>query len=154
MTYVPTTDVEVGSFPDDLGVEELSEGERSPTIHVSDLKLTDFVRYAGAAGDFNPLHYDDEFVRDRGYDGVFAMGMLSAGFLGHLVTRWLGLAAITYFRTQFDALVFPGDDLTVYGVVESVDTASGRVECSLVVENQAGDEVVTGEVRADLSPPN
>lgn len=151
MTYVPSTEVNVDRFPDDVAFEDLSVDERSPKITIKDLKLTDFVRYAGASGDFNPLHYDSEFVRDRGYDGVFAMGMLSAGFLSHLVTKWLGLRRITYFKTKFESLVWPGDDLILFGVVEAMNPANGLVECRLVVENQHGEKVITGEVHAEFA---
>lgn len=150
MTFVPDTEVEMEEFSDTVAFEDVSEGEKTPTMRIYDIKPTDFVRYAGASGDFNPLHYDLDFAQEQGYDDIFAMGMMNTGFLSHLVTKWIGLDPVERFRTQFEELVFPGDDLTIYGIVESVDHDTNTVNCDLVVENQDGDAVISGDLEAVL----
>jgi acyl dehydratase len=151
MTYVPDTEIEMEEFPEEITVQELTKGQRSPVISIYDIKETDFVRYAGASGDFNPLHYDEEYVQSRGYDNIFAMGMLNAGFLSHLITKWLGLSSVDRFVTQFEQLVFPGDDLHIFAEVADLNEEENQVKCELFIENQDEDVVVTGTVTATLS---
>ncbi|UHQ96376.1 MaoC family dehydratase [Natrinema halophilum] len=150
MTHVPSTDVTLGESPGKTYFEDLEVGDRSPMLEISDIKVSDFVRYAGASGDFNPLHYDHDFTTSQGYDDVFAMGMLNTAFLSNVVVEWLGLSTVTHYRTQFDAIAWPGDDLTGYAEVASVDDDDASVTCDLVMENGEGERVISGTVSADL----
>jgi hydroxyacyl-ACP dehydratase HTD2-like protein with hotdog domain len=75
--------------------------------------ITDIVRYAGASGDFNPLHHDPEYARAAGYEGPFAMGMLTAGILGTWAVEQFGASRIRRFRVRFDQVVYPGDALSI-----------------------------------------
>lgn len=150
MTHVPHTEVTLEESPGRTYFEDLAVGDRSPEIDIEDVKVTDFVRYAGASGDFNPLHHDHGFTTDAGYDGVFAMGMFNAGLLTNVVTEWLSLSTITAYRTQFDSIVWPGDDLTGYAEVAETDPDESTVTCDLLMENQDGEQVISGTVRAEL----
>lgn len=76
---------------------------------------TDLVRYAGASGDFHPLHHDEQFCRDAGLPSPFAMGMYSAGLIGAWAADAVGPSAIRRFRIRFEQQVWPGDELTVSG---------------------------------------
>lgn len=76
---------------------------------------TDLVRYAGASGDFHPLHHDEQFCRDAGFPSPFAMGMYSAGLMGAWVADAVGPSAIRRFRIRFEQQVWPGDELMVSG---------------------------------------
>ena len=76
---------------------------------------TDFVRYAGASGDMNPLHHDEEFCRAAGYPSPFATGMMQAGMLAAWLTRWYPPEAVRRFRVRFEEQVWPADVLTCDG---------------------------------------
>jgi acyl dehydratase len=104
------------------------------------------VMYAGASGDFNPIHYDSAFAQAGGFPSVIAHGMLSMGFFGELVSRWAGARNVKKLSTRFKAVTFPGDVVTVEGRVESIDLhgASGATALiQLTAKTQKG--VVTLE---------
>ena len=85
-----TTVVETERAP---GTHDASEPSPTATPRtVGPLGVADFVRYAGASGDFNPLHYDEATARAAGFRSVFAQGMFSAGVLGAYVADWFGAA--------------------------------------------------------------
>ncbi|OLE21875.1 MAG: acyl dehydratase, partial [Catenulispora sp. 13_1_20CM_3_70_7] len=114
--------------------------------------------YAGASGDFNPLHTDEVYAsRAAGYPGVFAHGMLTMGMAGRVVTDWVGVEALTGFGARFKAQVWPGDTLTATATVESVESvdsagaAGGElVRFVLSARNQDGVEVLSGTASARL----
>lgn len=101
-----------------------------------------FVRYAGASGDLNPMHYDDELARSAGYPSVFGQGMLTAGLLGTFVTDWLGAGEIRRFAVRFREQVWPGDVITCTGRVVAID--GDRVSVELSAVRQTGRVAVTG----------
>ena len=70
-----------------LYFEEGHEGAELPSFTVENLTRTDFVKYAGSSGDFNPIHHDQTFAEASGNPTVFAMGMLNAGLLSRLVAE-------------------------------------------------------------------
>ena len=129
---------------------DVSVGDSGPTVIVEGLAPQDFVQYAGASGDFNPIHYDTPYARALGNDGVFGQGMLTAGYAGHFVSDWFGLDAVRRFRSRFTARVWPGDTLTVSGEVTGVD--SSEITAELSVTRQTGETVLLGDVTATLSP--
>jgi acyl dehydratase len=119
-------------------------------LRVGPLTRTDFVRFAGAGGDFNPLHHDDEYARAAGFPSVFAMGQLQAGLLSRLAADWLGVANVRSYKVRFKAKVWPGDVLVLRG--REVARADGVVSCELEAVREDGGEVavqawVTAEVR-------
>ena len=83
-----------------------------PPLIVGPLTRTDLVRYAGASGDFNPIHHDELFARDAGLPAPLSLGMLQAGMLATWATDWLGTENIRRFRVRFADRVFPGDTVT------------------------------------------
>lgn len=72
------------------------------------LSRTDIVRYAGAAGDFNPVHHDEGYARGLGYPGAFAMGLLPGGILAARAAQALGDAHLAYVAIRFTGLIWPG----------------------------------------------
>lgn len=76
---------------------------------------TQIVRFAGAAGDFNPMHHDEPFARANGQPSVFAMGQLTAAILGSAVTEWLGRGNLAGYGVRFTDKVWPGDRLMLTG---------------------------------------
>lgn len=132
--------------------EDVQEGEEASPLSIESITRTHIVRYAGASGDFNPLHHDEPFAQRVGYPSVFAMGMMTAGFLGHMLTDWMGLKNLRVYRVRFLSLVWPGDDLTCKGkVVEKhIENGRGYVHCDLTVENQRGEVVISGYAKVEL----
>ncbi|MEU6139536.1 MaoC/PaaZ C-terminal domain-containing protein [Streptomyces sp. NPDC047081] len=138
-----------------LSTADIKVGETRERVLVGDLKRTRIVQYAGASGDFNPLHTDERFaVEAAGYPGVFAHGMLTMGMTGRVLTEWVGPESLLRYGVRFRAQVWPGDTLTATAVVESIDdTDAGPVaHFTLRTVNQHGAEVVTGTATARLEP--
>jgi acyl dehydratase len=110
------------------------------------------VKYAGASGDFNPIHYDEVYATEAGNSSVFGQGMCTASYAAHMASDWLGLANISKWRVRFQARVWPGDTVTVTGEVVDVthEGDHATVEATLTATNQSQDEFITGTVVAEL----
>ena len=122
-------------------------GDTHETVVVDDLKRTQIVQYAGASGDYNPLHTDEIFAtKVAGYPSVFAHGMLTMGMTGRVVTDLVGVEGLLKFGGRFTSQVFPGDTLTVRATVESVE--GDVVAFKLSTVNQDGTEVFSGYAAA------
>lgn len=146
-----------GNCPQINSVEDVSIGDEGPTTVFENISREDIVRYAGASGDFNPIHYDDTRARERGHPSVFAQGMFSAGIATRTLRKWFGLKRLTSYRTRFVSKVWPGDTLTVTATVEDITpTKSGDADISIevTVKNQDDDVVVTGDSTVALSMEN
>jgi acyl dehydratase len=118
-----------------------------PPLVVGPLTRTDLVRYAGASGDFNPIHHDEEFARDAGLPAPLSLGMLQAGLLATWATDWLGAENIRRLRVRFADRVFPGDTLTCSGRLTSSVVDEGgqtRWEIELECVTQTGTVAVRG----------
>ena len=88
----------------------------------------DFVAYALASGDDNPIHQDEEYARSSGAPTVFAMGMLNAGYLAHAVSDWFGgPQSIKRYKVRFTNRVWPGDELVCSGKVISIEDGVVKV---------------------------
>jgi acyl dehydratase len=128
--------------------DELLEGSGPPPREVGPLTRTDFVRYQGASGDFNPIHHDEEFARSAGFPTVFSVGMLQAGILGCYCTDWLGPENVRRFAVQFREQVWPGDHLICEAKVARRYEVDGerRVDLEvLVTRKESGGPAVKGE---------
>ena len=134
-------------------------GSGFPERSFGPLSRTDIVRYAGASGDFNPIHIDAPYARATGAPDVFAMGMLPAGYLAHAASDWLGgPASFRRFKVRFAARVWPGDTIACTGVVTAVTkerivvglTAVRRGEGPGDLELPAEEIALTGELEAEL----
>lgn len=138
-----------------LKVGDVAVGQTFRSDVVNDLKRTQVVMYAGASGDYNPLHTDEPFAREAaGYPGVFAHGMLTMGMTARALTEWLGDDRLLRFGVRFTAQVWPGDTLAVSATVDGVENEDGRPVASLTVRttNQDGKDVVSGYAAARLDP--
>jgi len=114
------------------------------------LTRTMFVRYAGASGDFNPMHHDDTIAQQVGNPSVFGHGMLSMGLAARVVKDWFGPEAIRRLQVRFAKLVWPGDVLTCTVVVTGKREEGGEqlVDLDLAVANQNGDQAISGSATA------
>jgi acyl dehydratase len=136
-----------------LKASELKVGDTYTERVVEDLKRTQIVQYAGASGDYNPLHTDEIFTtKVAGYPSVFAHGMLSMGMTGRMLTNYVGDGRLTRYGVRFTSQVWPGDTLDATATVEAVRTEGGKHYVDLVVAtvNQAGVEVIKGSATARI----
>jgi acyl dehydratase len=117
------------------------------------LTRTMLVKYAGASGDFNPMHHDDTIAQQVGNPSVFGHGMLSMGLAARLVKDWFGPEAIRRLQVRFSKQVWPGDVLTATANVAGTREENGEtlVDLDLVVTNQDGVTAVTGAATAVAS---
>lgn len=139
--------------------EDVAVGGTMPPLVKPPIQQIQLTRYAGASGDFNPIHQDDAFAKAAGMGGVFAHGMLSMGFVAQSVTDWLGVGRVRRISVRFAALVRLGDVITCHGrVLEKRPARSGpdnpprdpEVDLELWAENQKGEKVVTGRATVTL----
>ena len=110
-----------------------------------------FVRYAGASGDFNPMHHDDTIATQVGNPSVFGHGMLTAGLMARVVKDWFGPEAMRRFQVRFSKQVWPGDDAHVHGhgrpaSARRAARSSSTSNCRS--SNQDGDRQLTGAATA------
>lgn len=108
----------------------MAPGDRS--LAIGEVTRTDFVKFAGAGGDFNPMHHDDEFARRSGFPSVFAMGMMTASMASKFLTDWFGVENVRSYDVRFRAMVWPGEVLTASG--RKTDPVSIDGEDRTVVE--------------------
>jgi acyl dehydratase len=138
-----------------LSAAALSVGQQFSSVIVDDLTRTQIVQYAGASGDYNPLHTDEVYAKEiAGYPGVFAHGMLTMGLTGKAITDLVGDGRLTKFGVRFTAQVWPGDTLTVRTTVDSAGEEGGVLLGRFSVEtlNRDGKTVVSGYAVARLDP--
>ncbi|ADU51912.1 MaoC domain protein dehydratase [Thermaerobacter marianensis DSM 12885] len=124
-------------------------GAELPPLVKEPITKVQLVKYAGASGDYNLIHTDDETARRVGLDGVIAHGMLSMGFLGQYLVHLAGPENVRRLKVRFRQMVRPGDVLTCRGRVAEVLGEEGgglrRVRLEVWAENQRGEAVTTGE---------
>ena len=138
-----------------LKYSEVKIGDTYEEILVDDLKRTQLVMYAGASGDYNPLHTDDLYTREAaGYPGVFAHGMLTMGMTGRMVTNFVGSERLKKYGVRFTNQVWPGDTLSSKATVTDIREDNGETLVDLTIEtvNQDGKAVVTGSATASIDP--
>jgi acyl dehydratase len=134
-----------------MRIAELKVGDRQEAQVVRELSRTQIVMYAGASGDYNPLHSDEEFTtKVAGYPSVFSHGMLSMGATGRVLTDWFGADRLKHYGVRFVNQVWPGDTLTATVTVEAVREEDGQklVDLNVSTVNQDGKPVVTGTATA------
>ena len=115
-------------------------GRRSRPFVVENLTRTDLVRYAGASGDFNPIHHDETFARAAGNPTVFGHGMLTAGFVARCITDFVGAGNLRRYKVRFATRVWPGDTITCAGRVTRRYEEGGeaRIDGEVAATNAEG----------------
>ena len=117
-------------------------GSEAPTRTIGPVTQTDIVRFAGAGGDFNPLHHDPEFVSAAGFPKVVSMGQMQAGMLAAVVSDWLGVENVIELEVRFRAPLFVGDTITLGARVSDLDTTGADTVASIELTGTRGDAVI------------
>jgi acyl dehydratase len=132
--------------------EGVKEGDALPTLTVENMTRTDFVKYAGASGDFNPIHHDQTFAEASGNPTVFAMGMFNAGILSRIVSDYVGVKNVRQYKVRFATRMWPGDSITCKGKVTKKTEENGQklIEGEIAALNQKGEVAIQGSFRAAL----
>ncbi|MFD4972440.1 MaoC/PaaZ C-terminal domain-containing protein [Streptomyces sp. NPDC058424] len=124
-------------------------GDRVPERVIGPVTQTDIVRFAGAGGDFNPLHHDPEFARSSGFSGVISMGQMQAGILAGWLSDWVGVEHLREYEVRFAVPVFLGDVLHLSGEVVEITTRDGvSTACIALGVDRAGETVVKASAQA------
>ena len=134
---------------------KIKVGDTHEAQLVDNLSRTQIVQYAGASGDYNPLHSDEIFTtKVAKYPTVFAHGMLTMGMTGRMVTDLVGDGRLTAYGVRFTRQVWPGDSLSATATVDAVREEDGQhlVDLSVTTVNQDGDVVVMGKATARVDP--
>jgi len=131
-----------------LDYSDLSAGDAGPAIS-HPLTRTDLVMYAGASGDFNPMHHDEIAAQQAGLPSVFGHGMFTAGLLATAITDFVGIGNLTSDRVRFTKQTWPGEVLTTNVTVREKRAGNEVVlDCSVV--NEQGEIKIQGEAVAVL----
>src|SRR5580658_7421154 len=108
-----------------LSFDAVAVGDEAPVL-THKLTRTDLVKYAGASGDFNPMHHDEVLAKAAGQPSVFGHGMFSMGLLGSALTDYVGVGNVTRFQVRFARQTWPGEALSSKLVVTAKREVDGK----------------------------
>ena len=128
-----------------LEFDDIAEGDEAPAVS-HQIGRTDLVKYAGASGDYNPMHTDEVAAQAAGLPSVFGHGMFSMGLLGRALTDWAGVGNLTNYRVRFTKQTWPGETLTTSIRVTAKREEDGRklVDVEVGLTNQDGEGKLSG----------
>jgi len=132
--------------------EDVQVGDAIPKLVKPALTHLQLVRYAGASGDFNPLHTDPKIGEMIGTGGIIAHGMLIMGFVGQMLSDYVGPAALRKFGVRFKGMTHLDDEITCTGTITNKYEADGQALIAGKVQaaDQNGDVKVAGTFVATL----
>lgn len=134
----------------ELNFKDVNVGDNMPTLVKEPITLTQLVKYAGASGDFNPLHFDNEFAKSAGMGGVIAHGMLVMGFAGQAITNWIPRKNLRAFSARFVGVTKLGEEVTINGTVTEKGQEKGEniITVEITASAQDGSVTLKGEFKA------
>ncbi len=106
-------------------------------LNKEEITHSQLVRYAGASGDFNPIHTVVPFAESAGLGGVIAHGMMIMGFVGQAIGQWFPVKDLAKFTVRFKAMTRPGEKISVHGRI--VDEKDNRWICEAEAINDEGE---------------
>lgn len=140
-----------------INYNDINVGDTMPTYTSTPITRTQLVRYAGASGDFNPLHHDESFIKMIGMDNVIAHGMLIMGIAGEAITDWIDQRNLRKFNARFMSMTEPADlndmentknraTITISGkIVEKYEeNGEKRIKCDIVAKDALGSRKLAG----------
>jgi acyl dehydratase len=135
-----------------LYFEAVKIGEELPALAKTPVDRVQLARYAGASGDYNPIHVDEVYAKGIGMPSVYAPGMLIMGFLGQLISDWGKGAQLRRYSVRFNKIVWPGDTVVCKGRVTDRWGEEGRyyADVDLWAENQKGELVLKGAATVQM----
>jgi acyl dehydratase len=127
---------------------DYNEGQDIPELRVGPIKQMDLVRYAGASGDFNPIHNDVEFAKSAGLPGTIAHGMYIMALMGRHVTNWVLPSQVKFFGVKFKGMTLPGETMVFTGKIKKKKEENGEklLLVSLTAANDKGEVKVSGDL--------
>jgi len=133
---------------------DVAVGDVAPVVHHR-LTRTDLVRYAGASGDFNPMHHDELLATAAMQPSVFGHGMFSMGLVGTALTNYLGIGVLRSFSVRFVRQTWPGEELSTSIVVTAITGAGAErlVQLEVGLHSAEGEVKVAGQATAALPAP-
>ncbi len=136
--------------------DAVSVGDELPALALAPVDRTMLALFAGASGDHNPIHIDTDVARKAGMPDVFAQGMLSAAWLGRLLTNWAPQHQLRQLNLRFTGITHLGHQITCTGrVVEKFERAGERlVKVEIATTTQYGDKKIIGDalIALDAQP--
>src|SRR4051795_5552306 len=134
-----------------LFFEDAEVGDEAPEVS-HELTRTDLVMYAGASGDFNPMHTDEVAAKASGLPSVFGHGMFTAGLLAKALTDYVGVGNLRNYKIRFTKQTWPGETLTTHVAIarKYQEGSEQRVDLECSVTNQDGEAKLTGVAVASL----
>jgi acyl dehydratase len=132
-----------------LNFDAVTVGDEAPVISHK-LGRTDLVKYAGASGDFNPMHHDEVAAQAAGLPSVFGHGMFSMGILGSALTDYVGVGNISRYQVRFTRQTWPDEVLSSKIVVTGKREEDGKklVDLAVTLTNGDGEDKLVGEATA------
>lgn len=125
-------------------LQEIQVGDPLSPIELAPVSRLDLIKYAGASGDYNPIHTIDEEAKKAGLPGIIAHGMWTMGNLAKLFTPYFEQGFIQNYSIRFKGMVFLNDVVTLKASL--IEKAENKLTFNVLAENQNGKEVVKGEV--------
>lgn len=136
-----------------IDVSSVKEGYKIELVEFPKITKTRIAKWAGATGDFNPIHFEDEAASAAGLSSVIAHGMIGVAMQGNVLNSWMNnKGTIKNIKIRFVSSVYPGDTLSCEGVVTKVEHINGKthVECDLVASNQKNEKVLSTSAILEL----
>jgi len=130
--------------------EDVRVGDEIPRLVKDAVTEVQLVKYAGASGDFNPLHTVDAVGKLAGFDGVIAHGMLVMAFVAQALTAWLPDRCLKKLKARFTAVTKPGDVITVTGRITAKDPEENLITGEIQAADQRGEVKIKGAFAAVL----
>ena len=132
--------------------EDVKVGDELPSYVHESVTRTDLVKYAGASGDYNPMHHDELLATKTGLPSVFAHGMFSMGLLSNVLVDYAGGGAVVRYDVQFRSITLPADKITCTGKVTGKREEGGRklVDVELQCETKPGTRTIIGSATVAL----
>ena len=139
-------------LPAKIYFEDVQVGDEIPKLVTAPVTHLQLVRYAGASGDFNPLHTDPKIGEMIGVGGIIAHGMLIMGFVGQMLSDYVGPQALRKFGVRFKGMTHLNDEITCTGTITEKyeENGEGRIAGKVQAADQNGDIKVTGTFVAAL----
>ena len=132
---------------------DVKVGDALPTYVHESVTRTDLVKYAGASGDYNPMHHDETLATKAGMPSVFAHGMFSMGLLSNVLVAFGGASSIKRYDVQFRAITWPADKISCTGKVTGKREEGGQklVDVELQCETKPGTRTIIGSATLALA---